>query len=173
LNEYRKYIEKDGALDRRFQTVMIDPPSTQDTKEILKGLREKYEEHHKVIITDEAIEAAVNLSDRYISGKFQPDKAIDVVDEAGSKVHLSAYTKPETFNQLEDEVLEFTKQKEQAKSSTISKSNGKKNAIPKKSSSRKMILRRLFLKSPAFRYSSLRRKNPKNSCVWKMKYLKI
>jgi len=114
LNEYRKYIEKDGALDRRFQTVMIDPPSTKDTKEILRGLREKYEEHHKVIISDEAIEAAVNLSDRYISGKFQPDKAIDVVDEAGSKVHLTAFTKPESFNMLEDEILEFTKQKEQA-----------------------------------------------------------
>jgi ATP-dependent Clp protease ATP-binding subunit ClpC len=114
LNEYRKYIEKDGALDRRFQTVMIDPPTTQDTKEILRGLREKYEDHHKVIITDEAIEAAVNLSDRYISGKFQPDKAIDIIDEAGSRVHLSAYTKPETFNDLEDEIQELAKQKEQA-----------------------------------------------------------
>ena len=114
LNEYRKYIEKDGALDRRFQTVMIDPPSTQDTKEILRGLREKYEDHHKVVITDEAIEAAVILSDRYISGKFQPDKAIDVIDEAGSRVHLSAFTKPETFNQLEDEIIEYSKQKELA-----------------------------------------------------------
>jgi ATP-dependent Clp protease ATP-binding subunit ClpC len=114
LNEYRKYIEKDGALDRRFQTVMIDPPSTEDTKEILRGLREKYEEHHKVVISDDAIEAAVILSDRYISGKFQPDKAIDVVDEAGSRVHLSAFTKPDTFNELEDEITEFSKQKELA-----------------------------------------------------------
>ena len=114
LNEYRKYIEKDGALDRRFQTVMINPPTTEDTIEILKGLRERYEEHHKVEITDEAIEAAVKLSDRYISGKFQPDKAIDVIDETGSRAHLNAYTKPDTFNQLEDEIIELTKQKDLA-----------------------------------------------------------
>jgi len=114
LNEYRKYIEKDGALDRRFQTVMIDPPSVEDTIEILRGLRTKYEEHHKVIITDEALRAAVNLSERYISGKFQPDKSIDIIDEAGSRAHLMAYTKPETFGELEDEITELTKQKEQA-----------------------------------------------------------
>ncbi len=114
LNEYRKYIEKDGALDRRFQTVMINPPTTEDTIEILRGLRERYEEHHKVEITDEAIEAAVKLSDRYISGKFQPDKAIDVIDETGSRAHLNAYTKPDTFNQLEDEIIELTKQKDLA-----------------------------------------------------------
>ena len=114
LNEYRKYIEKDGALDRRFQTVMISPPSTADTIEILKGLRSRYEEHHKVSITDEAILAAVNLSDRYISGKFQPDKAIDIVDETGSRAHLSAYTKPDTFARLEDEIAEMTSQKEAA-----------------------------------------------------------
>ena len=114
LNEYRKYIEKDGALDRRFQTVMIDPPSTADTIEILKGLRSRYEEHHKVTITDEAILAAVNLSERYISGKFQPDKAIDIVDETGSRAHLSAYTKPDTFAQLEDEIANLTTQKEAA-----------------------------------------------------------
>ncbi|MEE9553363.1 MAG: ATP-dependent Clp protease ATP-binding subunit [candidate division Zixibacteria bacterium] len=114
LNEYRKYIEKDGALDRRFQTVMIDPPSVEDTIEILRGLRPKYEEHHKVIITDEAIVAAVKLSERYVSGKFQPDKSIDIIDEAGSRAHLMAYTKPETFGELEDEIAEFAKQKEQA-----------------------------------------------------------
>ncbi len=114
LNEYRKYIEKDGALDRRFQTVMIEPPSVKDTIEILRGLRFKYEEHHKVIISDEAIDAAVKLSERYISGKFQPDKSIDVIDEAGSRAHLLAYTKPETFGKLEDEIAEFAKQKEQA-----------------------------------------------------------
>ncbi len=114
LNEYRKYIEKDGALDRRFQTVMIDPPTTDDTIEILKGLRQRYEEHHKVIISDEAIDTAVHLSDRYISGKFQPDKAIDIIDEAGSRAHLNAYTKPETFSKLEDEIIEYSKQKEQA-----------------------------------------------------------
>jgi ATP-dependent Clp protease ATP-binding subunit ClpC len=114
LNEYRKYIEKDGALDRRFQTVMIAPPSTADTIEILKGLRSRYEEHHKVTITDEAILAAVTLSDRYISGKFQPDKAIDIVDETGSRAHLSAYTKPDTFARLEDEIAELSMQKEAA-----------------------------------------------------------
>ncbi|NLI17114.1 MAG: ATP-dependent Clp protease ATP-binding subunit [candidate division Zixibacteria bacterium] len=114
LNEYRKYIEKDGALDRRFQTVVVNPPSTEATIAILKGLRGKYEEHHKVIITDEAIEMAVKLSDRYISGRFQPDKAIDVIDEAGSRVHLNAFTKPDIFNQLEDEIIELSKQKDAA-----------------------------------------------------------
>ena len=114
LNEYRKYIEKDGALDRRFQTVMVDPPSAEDTIEILKGLRSRYEEHHKIKITDEAIESAVRLSDRYISGKFQPDKAIDVIDETGSRAHLNAFTKPDSFNELEDEIIELTKQKDMA-----------------------------------------------------------
>lgn len=114
LNEYRKYIEKDGALDRRFQTVVVNPPSTEATIAILKGLRGKYEEHHKVIITDEAIELAVKLSDRYISGRFQPDKSIDVIDEAGSRVHLNAFTKPDIFNQLEDEIIELSKQKDAA-----------------------------------------------------------
>lgn len=114
LNEYRKYIEKDGALERRFQSVMVDPPSTEDTIKILKGLREKYEEHHKVKITDEAIEAAVRLSDRYISGRFQPDKAIDVMDEAGSKAHLTSYTKPPEFDKLEQEIKRIQKAKEKA-----------------------------------------------------------
>jgi len=112
LNEYRKYIEKDGALDRRFQTIMVNPPSSEDTIEILKGLRSRYEDHHKITISDEAINAAVMLSDRYISGKFQPDKAIDVVDETGSRAHLDAYTKPESFSELEDELIELTKNKD-------------------------------------------------------------
>ncbi len=114
LNEYRKYIEKDGALERRFQTVTVDPPTKQDTIEILKGLRERYEEHHKVEITDEAIEAAVSLSDRYISGKFQPDKAIDVVDETGSHAHLTVYTKPRSFTDLEEVITKIQHEKEQA-----------------------------------------------------------
>jgi len=114
LNEYRKYIEKDGALDRRFQTVMVNPPSAEDTIQILRGLRSRYEEHHKIVITDEAIESAVRLSDRYISGKFQPDKAIDVIDETGSRAHLNAYTKPDSFNEVEDEIIELTKQKDMA-----------------------------------------------------------
>lgn len=112
LNEYRKYIEKDGALDRRFQTVMVNPPTADDTIKILKGLKQRYEDHHKVIITEEAITAAVLLSDRYISGKFQPDKAIDVIDETGSRAHLNAFTKPDTFNAREDEIIELTKQKD-------------------------------------------------------------
>jgi ATP-dependent Clp protease ATP-binding subunit ClpC len=114
LNEYRKYIEKDGALERRFQTVMVNPPTTEDTMKILKGLRSRYEEHHKIIITDESIEAAVKLSDRYISGKFQPDKAIDVVDETGSRAHLNAFTKPDSFGKLEDEIVDLSKEKDTA-----------------------------------------------------------
>jgi len=114
LNEYRKYIEKDGALDRRFQTVMVDPPSEEDTIKILKGLRPKYEEHHKLIISDEAIEASVKLSNRYVSGKFQPDKAIDLIDEAGSRAHLATYTRPEEFGQIENEIVELQDKKEKA-----------------------------------------------------------
>src|SRR5207244_4463572 len=82
LEEYRKYIEKDGALERRFQTITIDPPTTEQTIEIIKGLRSRYEQHHNIIISDEAIEAASFLSDRYVTDRFLPDKAIDVVDEA-------------------------------------------------------------------------------------------
>lgn len=114
LNEYRKYIEKDGALERRFQTVMVEPPSEEDTIKILKGLRQKYEEHHKLVISDEAIVAAVRLSNRYVSGKFQPDKAIDLIDEAGSRAHLATYTRPEVFAQLETELAELQESKEKA-----------------------------------------------------------
>ncbi|MCH9023824.1 MAG: ATP-dependent Clp protease ATP-binding subunit, partial [candidate division Zixibacteria bacterium] len=114
LNEYRKYIEKDGALERRFQMVMVDPPSEEDTIAILKGLRSKYEEHHKLIISDEAIVAAVKLSNRYISGKFQPDKAIDLIDEAGSRAHLASYTRPAEFTEIENELSELQNSKEQA-----------------------------------------------------------
>jgi ATP-dependent Clp protease ATP-binding subunit ClpC len=114
LNEYRKYIEKDGALERRFQIVMVDPPSTEDTIKILRGLRYKYEEHHKIKITDEAIDAAVKLSERYISGKFQPDKAIDVIDEAGSRAHLASFTKPPIFAQVEQQISQISKEKELA-----------------------------------------------------------
>src|SRR5438309_1961895 len=84
LNEYRKYIEKDGALERRFQTVIVDPPTVDETIEILKGLRKRYEEHHRVIIPDETLDAAAKLSERYITDRFLPDKAIDVIDEAGA-----------------------------------------------------------------------------------------
>jgi len=114
LNEYRKYIEKDGALDRRFQTVMVDQPNYASTLEILRGLRPKYEEHHKIKISDEALVAAVKLSDRYISGKYQPDKAIDVIDEAGSRAHLISCTKPREFTELEHRILEVQTSKENA-----------------------------------------------------------
>ncbi len=114
LNEYRKYIEKDGALDRRFQTIMIEPPTHENTVKILEGLRSRYEEHHKLKISDEAIEAAVTLSTRYISGRFQPDKSIDVIDEAGSRAHLATYVKPEEFNEVENEVARLREEKEKA-----------------------------------------------------------
>jgi ATP-dependent Clp protease ATP-binding subunit ClpC len=114
LNEYRKYIEKDGALDRRFQTIMVEAPSYENTVKILEGLRTRYEDHHKLKISDAAIEAAVKLSDRYISGRFQPDKAIDVIDEAGSRAHLATYVKPEEFNEVENEVARLREEKEKA-----------------------------------------------------------
>ena len=96
LDEYRKYIEKDAALERRFQPIQVDEPSVEETIQIIYGLRDRYEAHHRVKITDEAIEAAAKLSDRYISDRFLPDKAIDLIDEAGSKVRLRSYT---TFHQ--------------------------------------------------------------------------
>ncbi len=114
LNEYRKYIEKDGALDRRFQTVMVEPPSESDTIKILKGLRVKYEDHHQLNISDDAIETAVKLSNRYVPGKFQPDKAIDLIDEAGSRAHLATYTRPEKFAEIETELDELQEKKEEA-----------------------------------------------------------
>jgi len=114
LNEYRKYIEKDGALERRFQTVTVDPPSEEATIAILSGLRPKYEEHHQIKISDEAIKAAVVLSNRYVSGKFQPDKAIDLIDEAGSRAHLSTYTRPEEFSISENNLVELQRKKEAA-----------------------------------------------------------
>jgi ATP-dependent Clp protease ATP-binding subunit ClpC len=114
MNEYRKYIEKDGALDRRFHTVMVEEPRADDTMVILKGLRDRYEKHHQLNISDEAIMAAVRLSNRYISGKFQPDKAIDIIDEAGSRAHLSTYTKPKEFGETEQAISEVARRKEEA-----------------------------------------------------------
>ena len=110
LEEYRKYIEKDGALERRFQTIVIDPPTCEQTIEIIKGLRSRYEQHHGVIISDEAIEAAAFLSDRYITERFLPDKAIDVVDEAGSRARLQANIKPQEIKDLEKQVNELDEQ---------------------------------------------------------------
>ncbi|MBT2572159.1 ATP-dependent Clp protease ATP-binding subunit [Planococcus sp. ISL-110] len=101
LDEYRKYIEKDAALERRFQPIQVDEPSVEESIQIIRGLRDRYEAHHRVKITDEAIEAAAKMSDRYISDRFLPDKAIDLIDEAGSKVRLRSYTTPPDLKELE------------------------------------------------------------------------
>ncbi|HJU72360.1 MAG TPA: ATP-dependent Clp protease ATP-binding subunit [Gemmatimonadaceae bacterium] len=114
LNEYRKYIEKDGALERRFQTVIVDPPSVDETFEILKGLRPKYEEHHRVTIPDDALTAAAKLSERYITDRFLPDKAIDVIDEAGARARLAAQVPPPEVAQLKDSLEKVNGDKESA-----------------------------------------------------------
>ena len=114
LDEYRKNIEKDAALERRFQPVQVGEPSAEDAVEILKGLRDKYEAHHRIKIPDEAIEAAVKLSVRYVTGRYLPDKAIDVIDEACSRVRLSALTAPPDLKQLEDEIAAVAAKKEEA-----------------------------------------------------------
>ncbi|HYF51324.1 MAG TPA: ATP-dependent Clp protease ATP-binding subunit [Planctomycetota bacterium] len=114
LDEYRKYIEKDSALERRFQTIMVNPPTQDEAVAILKGLRDKYEAHHRVRITDTALEESVKLSDRYITGRFLPDKAIDVIDEAGSRVRLSKMTRPPDLKDIEKEIAELEMEKEQA-----------------------------------------------------------
>ena len=114
LNEYRKYIEKDAALERRFQAVKVEAPSIEEAVQILKGLRPKYEEHHKIDLTDKALEAAVRLSDRYITGRFLPDKAIDVMDEAGSRARITAMTRPPDVKQLEAEIEEIKTRKERS-----------------------------------------------------------
>jgi len=113
LDEYRKYIETDGALDRRFQKVMIDPPSYEDTLKILENIKFKYEEHHHVRYTPEAIEAAVRLSNRYITDRHLPDKAIDVLDEAGSRVHMGNFEVPKEILDLEEEIEKVRQQKAQ------------------------------------------------------------
>ena len=114
INEYRKYIEKDSALERRFQPVTVDEPSEEESVAILKGLRSRYEEHHKVEITDDALEAAVKLSSRYINDRFLPDKAIDLIDEAASKVRLQNYTKPDKIKVYEAEIDGLEEAKEEA-----------------------------------------------------------
>lgn len=114
IDEYRKYIEKDAALERRFQPVMVDEPSCEEALEILRGLRDRYEAHHRVKITDAALEAAVNLSHRYLSDRFLPDKAIDLMDEAASKVRLDAYTAPPDLKELENQLAAARKEKEAA-----------------------------------------------------------
>ena len=114
LDEYRKYIEKDSALDRRFQIIMVEPATKDEAVEILKGLRDRYESHHRVSISDAALAAAVELSSRYITGRCLPDKAIDVIDEAGARVRLKAMTKPPDLKEIDEEVERLNKEKEEA-----------------------------------------------------------
>ena len=114
LNEYRKFIEKDAALERRFSPVTVNEPSEKDTIQILKGIRDKYEAHHNVKITDEAIEAAVKLSIRYVTDRFLPDKAIDLIDEASSKARLKTYTEPDSLKELQEEIEKTKNEKEEA-----------------------------------------------------------
>jgi ATP-dependent Clp protease ATP-binding subunit ClpC len=114
LDEYRKYIEKDGALERRFQQIIVNPPSKDEAVEILKGLRDRYEAHHRVQIKDEALNQAVELSDRYISGRCLPDKAIDVIDEAGARVRLKAMTRPPDLKDLDSQIEQLNQEKETA-----------------------------------------------------------
>src|ERR671933_420424 len=114
IDEYRKYVEKDKALERRFQTIQVGEPSVAETELILKGLREKYEAHHKIEITDEALKAASELGDRYISDRFLPDKAIDLVDEAASKMRIKTMSSPPYYKELEDEIENVRKDKEAA-----------------------------------------------------------
>lgn len=112
LDEYRKYIEKDAALARRFQTIMVEPPNVEQTVRILKGLRDKYEAHHRVKITDEALETASKMSDRYITGRFLPDKAIDLIDEAASRARLAVTTLPKDLKKIEGDIENFKREKE-------------------------------------------------------------
>src|ERR1700733_8139962 len=112
MDEYRKNIEKDAALERRFQTIIVEPPSVDETIQILKGLRDKYEAHHRVKYSDESLEAAARLSDRYISNRFLPDKAVDILDEAGAKARLQAMVVPDDIKELEEKIEQLKKEKE-------------------------------------------------------------
>jgi ATP-dependent Clp protease ATP-binding subunit ClpC len=114
MDEYRKYIEKDAALARRFQEIIVNPPSRDETVEILRGLRDRYEAHHRVQIQDQALEAAVELSDRYISGRYLPDKAIDVIDEAGARIRLKAMTRPPDLKEIDAQIEQLNQEKEAA-----------------------------------------------------------
>jgi ATP-dependent Clp protease ATP-binding subunit ClpC len=114
LDEYRKYLERDSALERRFQQIRVDQPSTDETVQILKGLRDRYEQHHKIEITDEALVAAAELADRYISDRQLPDKAIDLIDEAASRMRIKSMTSPPVYRELEEEIETTRRQKESA-----------------------------------------------------------
>ena len=114
LDEYRKYIEKDGALERRFQTILVEPPNKQESIQILTGLRDRYEAHHRVQITEEAIKQAVELSTRYITGRVQPDKSIDVIDEAGARIRLKSMSKPPDLAEIEEKIERLSIEKDEA-----------------------------------------------------------
>ena len=114
LDEFRKYIEKDGALERRFQTVNVEPPTPEQTVSILLGLRDRYEAHHRVSYTEEALKSAVELSNRYITGRFLPDKAIDVIDEAGARIRIRSMTQPPDLQEMDQEIARLNKEKEEA-----------------------------------------------------------
>jgi ATP-dependent Clp protease ATP-binding subunit ClpC len=114
LDEYRKYIEKDGALERRFQTIIVDQPNKEDTIKILQGLRDRYEAHHRVQITDDAVKQAVELSTRYITGRVQPDKSIDVIDEAGARIRLRSMSKPPNLAEIEEQIERLSIEKDEA-----------------------------------------------------------
>jgi len=114
MDEYRKYIEKDGALERRFQQIIVDPPTDSETRDILAGLRDRYEAHHRVRITDDALDRAIELSSRYITGRVQPDKSIDVIDESGARVRLKSMTKPPDLAELERQVERLDSEKDEA-----------------------------------------------------------
>jgi ATP-dependent Clp protease ATP-binding subunit ClpC len=114
LDEYRKYIEKDGALERRFQTILVEPPNKEDAVKILKGLRDRYEAHHRVQITDAAVVAAVELSERYITARVQPDKSIDVIDEAGARIRLKSMSKPPNLTEIEEQIERLSIEKDEA-----------------------------------------------------------
>src|ERR1700722_4385966 len=114
LDEYRKHLEKDAALERRFQPIKVNEPSLAHTIEILKGLRDRYEAHHGVTITDQAVVAAANLADRYIADRYLPDKAIDLIDEAGSRLRIRRMSTPSDYKALEDEITKVRKDKELA-----------------------------------------------------------
>ncbi|MEM1356205.1 MAG: ATP-dependent Clp protease ATP-binding subunit [Planctomycetota bacterium] len=114
LDEYRKYIEKDGALERRFQTIMVNPPNVEDTILILNGLRERYEQHHRVKITDEALRAAAEMSERYITARVQPDKSIDLIDEAGARIRLKSMSKPPDLADIEEKIERLSIEKDEA-----------------------------------------------------------
>src|SRR5690606_29641349 len=114
LDEYRQYIEKDSALDRRFAAIFVEEPSQEDTIDMLHGLRDRYEAHHKVTISDEAIDAAVRLSDRYVTGRKLPDKAIDLLDEAAAKLRVALYSMPPRLKEMKDAVQRMTNEEEAA-----------------------------------------------------------